>query len=604
MKRLLIVAIVLCCAPSCYAQITHDQKISDFSALVGLYDKNYGPYNWKIEAFDYDMLKLHPWLEQVHESTGDLSFYDICVRYVASLHDSHDEFVLPSGYEAFLPFTVDIYDGRVLIDGINRSQLPIATYPFSVGDELVSVDGISVSAWIAALRPYAVNGRGNPVSTNRLAAAIILDRFQGFDTYANKVNPGDTATIQVKSQGKVASYTMTWEAIGVPLDEEGPVRNPRPFPFHAASAPSQTAVTRPLREQAKAASNPWHMWTGAPAPRRAQPLSTSLSPMQRARSMSYLRPSHEVAGSISPFSSPFPVFNPPPGFQLRLGASPTDEFLSGTFPVGNYNVGFIRIPSFAPADEFYALQQFQGEMAYFQQNTSGLVIDVMSNGGGNICYTNNILQYLFPTQFQSIGFAVRATEFWVLAFENELINAERNGADQTTIDTLAGYLHQVEQALAQPRGMTGPLPICSVGLTYPPATDGKGNNLAYSGPIVVLTDNFTFSAAELFGATLQDGKRASVYGVRTNGGGGNVVGFDFNATPYSEGTARVTLSLAIRNHIIDRPGLPPAPYIENIGVNPDVPADYQTRDNLLSGGQTFVNGFSATTLNLIKTGHP
>ena len=80
MKRLLILAIVLSCASSCYAQLTHDQKVSDFSAIAGLYDKNYGPYNWKIEAFGYDMLRLQPWLAQINASTDDLSFYDICVR--------------------------------------------------------------------------------------------------------------------------------------------------------------------------------------------------------------------------------------------------------------------------------------------------------------------------------------------------------------------------------------------------------------------------------------------------------------------------------------------------------------------------------------------
>ncbi len=602
MKRLLILAIVLSCASSCYAQLTHDQKVSDFSAIAGLYDKNYGPYDWKIEAFGYDMLRLQPWLAQINASSDDLSFYDICVRYVASLHDFHDEFVLPSEYEAALPFTVDIYDGRVLIDSIDTSQLPPAQYPFNVGDELVSVDGTSANAWIQALAPYAVNGRGNPVSTNRLAAAAILDRYQGWYTYANKVNPGDVATVQVRSQGKVHAFQMTWSAIGVPLNEEGPVPNPSTFPFHSASALAKTGVVRPLREQVRAAANPWHAYTGA-KPRVVRSLAKSATPMERARNMGRLHPGHVVAGSIDPFGSFFPVFNPPAGFQLRLGANPSDEFLSGTFPVGNVNVGFIRIPSMEPADEGFALQQFQGEMAYFQQNTGGLVIDVMGNGGGDLCYTNNLMQYLFPAPFQSIGLSVRATEFWVENFENELIDAEFGGADQGTIDTLAGYLQEVEQALAKPRGMTGPLPVCSVGLTYPPATDANGNNLAYTRPIVVLTDNFTGSAAETFGATLQDDKRVTVYGVRTSGGGGDVVEFDNNAGPYAEGSVRVTLSLEIRNRIVATPGLPAAPLIENIGVYPDVPADYQTKDNLLNGGQTFINGFSATIYKLITTGH-
>ena len=65
--------------------------------------------------------------------------------------------------------------------------------PFAVGDELVAVDGRSVGEWIKALRPYAVDARGNPFSSDRIAVATMLDRYQGWYTWANKVKPGDTA---------------------------------------------------------------------------------------------------------------------------------------------------------------------------------------------------------------------------------------------------------------------------------------------------------------------------------------------------------------------------------------------------------------------------
>jgi len=116
----------------------------------------------------------------------------------------------------------------------------------------------------------------------------------------------------------------------------------------------------------------------------------------------------------------------------------------------------------------------------------------------------------------------------------------------------------------------------------------------------VLTNNFTASAAEMFGATLQDAHRAKVYGTRTSGGGGNVVSFD--TAPYAEGATRVTESLAVRNHDVTTPGYPSAPYIENIGVYPDIQADFQTTKNLLTGGAPFVAGFSAAIANLIA-GH-
>lgn len=206
MKKLAIPAIFLSFVSSCFAQLTPDQKLSDFMALAGLYDKNYGPYEWKLKAFGFDLLNLQPWLARVNASTDDLSFYDVCVRYVASLNDFHDEFTLPSSYEAFLPFTVDIYDGKVLIDGIDPTQ-PLT---FNIGDELISVDGTSVKDWIAALAPYAVNGAGNPTSRDRLAAATILDRYQGWYTFANKVKDGDTATVQVKGQdGSITTSTLT-----------------------------------------------------------------------------------------------------------------------------------------------------------------------------------------------------------------------------------------------------------------------------------------------------------------------------------------------------------------------------------------------------------
>jgi C-terminal processing protease CtpA/Prc len=147
-----------------------------------------------------------------------------------------------------------------------------------------------------------------------------------------------------------------------------------------------------------------------------------------------------------------------------------------------------------------------------------------------------------------------------------------------------------------------PIPICSYTNTLPPATDTNGNVIAYTKPIVVLNNNFTLSAAETFAATLQDAERATMFGTQTDGGGGNVV--SFNATAFSEGNTRVTESLEIRNHLISTTDLPSAPYVENIGVQPDLFSDYQTRANLLTGGQPFVEGFTIAIAKLIELGHP
>jgi hypothetical protein len=610
-KKLLFVVLFLSLAPSCFAQLTREQKVADFKALAGLYDKNYAPYDWKKQVFGFDLLNIQSWVEQVVASPNDLAFYDICIRYVASLHDSHDEFILPSEYEAFLPFTADLYDNKVLVDGTFFAP---GTYNFSVGDELVSVDGISVKTWINILQPYSVNGSANPVSRNRLAIATILDRFQGWYTYASNVEPGDSANLVIRNQttGKTASFSIPWETFLLPLLQEGPVPNPKSLPFFAGSNKSGSLRLHSMKENAKIAANPWHVNPGALSSRAARTssqLATPVAATRRLRQFSAKYAKHVLAGGLEPFGSIFPAFNPPAGFQLRLGFGPTDEFLSGTFPVGNQLIGFIRIPSFEPNSESNAVQQFQNEITFFQQNTGGLVVDIMNNGGGDGCYMNLLAQYLIPTTFQPIRGNIRATENWVEDYEISLLDAEEIGAGQDTIDTLSSDLEQILAALAQNRGNTPPVNLLSPaacflsgGSQYPPATDANGNNIAYTKPIVLLTNNFTLSAAEFFGATLQDAKRVTAFGTETDGGGGNVV--EFNATSYSEGFSRVTLSLGVRNHIVTSPNFPPAPYIENIGVVPDVQADFQTRANLFTGGQPFINGFSNLIYKLITVGYP
>src|SRR5207302_1128716 len=105
-------------------------------------------------------------------------------EYVAKLQDTHTGFQMNSSFAArlggtplpggitLLGLTVDIYDGKVLIDSISRTGLPSSIYPFQIGDELVSVDGVSVEDWISKLSVW--RQYGNPATTRRFAASQII----------------------------------------------------------------------------------------------------------------------------------------------------------------------------------------------------------------------------------------------------------------------------------------------------------------------------------------------------------------------------------------------------------------------------------------------
>jgi hypothetical protein len=50
---------------------------------------------------------------------------------------------------------------------------------------------------------------------------------------------------------------------------------------------------------------------------------------------------------------------------------------------------------------------------------------------------------------------------------------------------------------------------------------------------------------------------------------------------------------------VQTPGFPATLYIENVGVYPDIIADYMTQDNLLNQGKPFVAAFSTAITSLI-----
>src|ERR1043166_8019733 len=144
MKRLIMVFAFTHFSYSAFAQgLMPARKDADFRYLASLYSTYYAPLDWKNRLFGFNALNLKPWLDRVAKTTTDLDFYELCVEYVASLKDTHDAFSLPSDFVARLGFGVDIYDGLLLIDNLDRPLLPLATYPFTIGDELLSVDGVA-----------------------------------------------------------------------------------------------------------------------------------------------------------------------------------------------------------------------------------------------------------------------------------------------------------------------------------------------------------------------------------------------------------------------------------------------------------------------------
>lgn len=557
MKHLRIASLILTAAAVCPAQMTPGEKASDFTQLAATYAMNYGPLQWKRDALNFDLLNIGDWLAQAMQTKDDLDFYELCVSYVASLNDAHDVFILPADFFATLGFSVDLYDGKAIIEQINRRQLRAFDFPFQIGDELVSVDGVAAQDLIQSFTKYAI--AANPLSTRRFAAELLTIRDQQIMPHAHVIPDASVVVVNLQNGG-MQSFSVPWVKSGTPITIVGPVIPPS---SSLAAKDTLSPATPPDYMQ------PLRRLRNARLPDRRAVLGFGLTP---------------------------PVFALPTNFVIRMGAKRFDFFYSGTYQAQGLRIGYLRIPTF---DQFLSSDDFQNEITYMQQNTDGLILDIMRNPGGDVCTAEDLLQRVIPNPFRTMGFEIRATRFWVEGFRQAVQDAKDSGASDSVIQQLQTLLQEVTAAFLTPSGRTPPLPLCHSDLTVPPATDANNQVIAYTKPIMLLVDEMSASGAELFAAVFQDNQRGTLFGMRTMGAGGNVD--QFPVTTYSEGTATVTESLMSRKNPVTTPDYPTAPYVENIGVRPDIVQDYMTIDNLTNRGATFVQAFTDAMVKYINS---
>jgi len=571
-RSIWVLILFLAAAAPSSAQLTLDQKVHDFQNLASLFAKHYAPLQWKKQLLGVDALQITPWLARIRRSRDDLDFLEICAEYVASLDDAHSSFINESSFAADSGLFVDIYDGKVLIEAINRLQLPARQYPFEVGDELVAVDGKPVDQFI---REYSrLMKLGHEQATRRLAADLIVFRPQATVPRAHEIP--DVSDFDIRRRdGKMETYKIAWDKFGFPVNRLGPVPSPNPFKV--------------------------------PTPRMAEESESYLKPLMemqnwsvRRRAPGFQRQRESAAGEgfVLGWGRRAPAFAPPPNLVQRLGRFPGEFHFSGTYTAGGKRLGYVRIPSFSPPSTTIAVRELLTEVLFFQQNTDGLVVDIMRNDGGG-CYLLTAASLLMKERFHVPGQQVRPSLATINSFQQSIEVAREVQAAPWIITLLENYLSQLLSAYQENRGVTGPLPLCSLSFEEEPARDLNGGQLSYTKPMIVLIDEFSSSAAEIFAAVMQDNRRALLVGSRTTGAGGTTSLSGFDAGVYSESGTSMTLSLLTRRDPVSIPGFPDAPFIENMGVHPDVPLTFMTEDNLRNRGLTFVQDFTGVLVDWI-----
>ncbi len=516
--------------------LTEAQRLSDLNQFFAMVEAGYGPIQYKESQLGVTIAGLRAKYEplvRAPQSNGE--FYYLMKKLVAEFKDGHFNMTVPTDHLAQVGILTDLVEGRVLIESVDRAELPESTFPYVRGDEIVSVDGVPTQVVLDELSAYVASG--TDVSIRRSAAMAVFYRAG-----RNVPVPKGSVTIEIRrgTSSIIETVTLKWKESGTPLDE-------------ALQAPSslRRLGSIPTSFDSFSTREMWLNWIGNERFER----------------------SFRCSGSTR-------IDIPKDATVLMK-----EPFVAYYHPTHRGNVGYLRIPHYSPLgpdgktdEKELRLKQYQWAVRQLEANTIGLIIDQDHNCGGSVYWLESMLGLFMNKPYQPMQFQLLANKQEYLSFKKEIDEEYKPNTDEHDLARKA--LEVLKAAWLAGDFMTKKMSLSGEDLLYP-------SEYAYTKPIVMLIDEMSGSGGDAFPAMMQGYGRATLVGTHTAGLGGHVT--EQPALNYSQLQIRMTKSLFFRPD-----GVP----VENNGAIPDIEYRI-TRDDFVYGYKNYQKFYLKTLLERI-----
>lgn len=468
--------------------LTTEEKLSDLDQLIFSIKSGYGPLQYKKDKYNIDVDKLRAgYAPMVAASKTNGEFYYLIRQFVAEFHDSHFSATIPTDKYYFLPFYVDLVEGKVLIDQVMRQVLPESVFAFKRGDEIVSMNNRPIGEEVEKLMPYQGMGFSD---TSRRIATITLTLRGG--VYYPAVKGPVTLGIRQAGSTEIKNVALQWMEQGEGLDEV-------------------------------------MLLDFAPRKPRLDLKMLSIQPMIKNLLGPHMEASFMCSG----------------GTRIKIPADATiirqTPFVAYYHPTKKGNVGYLRIPHYYPVNEETGedeaelrLQQYEAAVKVLEANTVGLVIDQDHNCGGRVDYLQALVSLFVTTEFPAVPFSLLATKQQYLEMSEQLKSLPEDSEEYLKFKSVVDV---VKSDWLAGKFMTMPMSFDGV-------TSVSPNPVHYSKPIVILIDEMSGSGGDAFPALMGGIGRAKLIGTRTMGAGGHVA--DQPNLNYSQISYGMTKSLFYR----------------------------------------------------------
>lgn len=218
-------------------------------------------------------------------------------------------------------------------------------------------------------------------------------------------------------------------------------------------------------------------------------------------------------------------------------------------------IAYMYLPSFSGGSDASVTEVKESLKKLEAFGVKDLIIDLIDNGGGALDYGFKLAQALTPNNLVLPEIAFKLSDFWLDQFESRSLKASSDPEREIARRVFDGLQKDIEAG-------KGPLSRPWSIHDLSPFTFRGNSDLKETPNIVLLVNEHCASMCDIFAATLQDNKMATLIGSDTLGAGGNVV--THRQAPNSHFLVNLTESMVLR-----RDGTP----IENKKVKPTIAMD-------------------------------
>lgn len=515
----------------------------DLDIIKHTFEIKYAPTEWKKKYAGWDLeeqIQLAKARIHSKENISIKDFQQIVRDFLKSTQDYHVNVHFYSTEYAMLPFRIQSAQNRYFITWVQDFQLP-ANVSFEEGDEIILWDGKPIHQIAAELKERELGNLNTP--TDQALTEMFLPLRVG--SLGHLVPSGEVSlTVKRVSSGKTVTQKLNWKYQPEKID-----------------APFSRSLKEGSVQGIGLSSHPFFQ------KKMATPL---FEPLQAVLQEADEEDSQALLGNKIGFL--------PPLGKIIWKSSSDIPFYAYVFETSKHrHVGYIRVPSYYGAES--DLEYFADLITLFESRTDALIIDQVNNPGGFVFYMYALASMLTdrplvtPTERITIIQEDVAGALEILTLLEAIESDEE--AQQTFGETLMGYPVSLDLVKGFIQHFQFILDEWSAGRTFTQSNYLYGIETIkphpkahYSKPLLLLINSLDFSCADFLPAILQDNKRATLFGTKTAGAGGFVLGTSY---PNRFGIASYTYTGSIAARLDSNP-------IENLGVTPDIPYTIDAQD--------------------------